>query len=659
MPVLDITLIGPLRVLLLIIMLFVIHQMITKQPLSTYSLNYVLKRLFFYGSLVFVVVFVLVQVNMYDTFTVLSLFFVMLVLQYFNFGKLATLRSNFKQKRYSFLLSFFRFLEHNPKQSLQTRWNSLKIVKINYVFVSAFVTALAVFISRYAFLKNDLYTLSNLWVKNLSIVKKINLNKWFTSGLELKGELVFVNFYSKITGISEEIAMHSFGLIENFILGIVIYWVVSKMAKSIYVAPIVSVLFFAFYYDFMPININILLEHNPLYFALCFLLPAMLFTLKPTMLVVSKNRYTLIVFLLYVVVCFVNLFVAVFIVPVFLVIAVLCVNKINKKYVFKSILAFVAALGFMLSVYGTASYFVNKSFADFLYRSLLLVDVYTYFPHLAITLNNLLFAYKAIAIITFLVLLPKLFFNKEKWLPALIFVMFFIVITFLVNLNFKWLDVDLYYQSLSVFIVVVIGILVGVLTAYIKDTFLLDVRKYKPIIVLFLFVIIALTAYKFNPVYTNYVVANKQELKTSVLNVYHNLSTNNLPYSYGVVNSSYGHFLSESEHTFINYKDFLANYTHRDSIYHLNKNNKPFLKANPEYVLPNSVFVFVSKTTEKENEGHLVTNTAIVQKIETVLHTLTSKNRTVKVYYKTPNLTVYKIVNIPNSTNLNNLIIKL
>lgn len=75
MQFIDSVLAGPFRFLLLFTGILFVHQIVTRQPTKTFDLDYILKRLVFHGSLILIVIFVLVQMNMYDIFALLIIFF--------------------------------------------------------------------------------------------------------------------------------------------------------------------------------------------------------------------------------------------------------------------------------------------------------------------------------------------------------------------------------------------------------------------------------------------------------------------------------------------------------------------------------------------------------------------------------------------------------
>ena len=148
-------------------------------------------------------------------------------------------------------------------------------------------------------------------------------------------------------------------------------------------------------------------------------------------------------------------------------------------------------------------------------------------------------------------------------------------------------------------------------------------------------------------------------LKSRILSVYNSLSTENLPFSYGVVNCDYGQQLASFEHHFINYTDFLMGYSERDSIYHNNRNDKIFLRDNPSYVLPKSIFVFIAKTDDFQRDTHLATPNDISKEVKRALMKLRKKGRKIEAFYSDDYLTVYKVINEERLSNLNDLIFNL
>lgn len=659
MQIIDSVLLGPLRILLLFAGVLFIHQIVTRKSIKTYNLDYVLKRMVFYCSIMLLLIFVLIQLNMYDLFSLLAIFFIILGIKYLEIRNIKNLTKQIRKKRRYFLLGFFELMEQNlsPKKLVQKNLSIFYIKKANHVFIMAFVCSLAVFISRYIFLKNDLYTLSSLWTKNLGILKGLNSNLWFLNKSNLLGELALMNFYGKMTGLSEEMAMHSFGLIENFTLGMVLYWILEKISKSKFFAPTLGVLCFAFFYRFLPINIDLLLEHNSLFLALCFALPAMMFTVIPEFLHVSKRNYLFVMMAIFSAITFINFFVAFAVLPLFLLLATVFFTKKTLPYILKSVLAFILGTGLTLAVHAIGSYLNNMSFESFLRSNMILVESYTHFPQLILPLDKLMTIYLVFSVITLLSILPMYFKNRNKWTPALVFSVFVSLFILAKDLNLTWIDTDLYFQSLSVIVVLQIGLFVGCLQYYSQIS--IPKKPFLRVISLTMLLVIAFCSSFAMNGFLKFNSQNINELKTDVIKVYHTLSSEYLPYSYAVVNQRYGQNMSDNEHHFINYQDFINKYVQRDSVYNANKTNIEFLNLNSDYILPNSVFVFITKNDSQETKYNLSTSKEVSEKLLSQIGILRRRGRKVKVFFDDDYLAVYEIVNREKSSKLDDLIFNL
>ncbi len=655
----DKILLGPFRIFLLFAGVLLAHQIIIRQPLTRYGLDYIMKRTIFFGSLLMLTIFSLVQLNMYDIFSILSVFLIGLIVWYFGFGSMKRIPDGLQAKKRRFLLSFFRFMEKKVRLRTLIRRNRNFFFtrKVSFVLLVATITSLCTFASRYLFLKNDLYTLSSLWIKNLELVKSFNSNSWFGTTNGLVGELALINFYAKITGISEEMAMHSFGLLEGFGLSIVLYWIILKLTKDAFIAPMISVLFFALFYRYMPINVNLLLEHNSLYLALGFALPVLLFSALPEQVKSKRMPYILLLTIGYIAVAFTNLFVALILVPLFLGVALVFSSKVLLPYRFKSLIAYAIGTGFVLGVYGIGCYVNEKSFLDFLRSSLILVNSYTYFPQLIVVPEKLVLCYLAFCFVVLAMVIPLWNRKRERWGAAQVFLIFTMLFLTLRYFQFTWVDIDMYYESLSPLMVIVLGIFLGAGQQY-WNLKIPEDNYLKGITLAFIFLATVGFGYATNGFF-QYDYREIDELKADILKVYDDLSSKNMPYSYAIVNQQYGQFLSTNEHHFINYNVFLNNYPERDSVYQIKKEDKRFLAENPDYILPQSVFVFITKTDPSESKYHLATPTKTAFNVKRQLDLLEEKGREIAIFYEDEYLAVYEIVNKKNASNLNDLIFNL
>ncbi|MDO6604153.1 hypothetical protein [Arenibacter palladensis] len=491
----------------------------------------------------------------------------------------------------------------------------------------------------------------------MEIVKGFNSNIWFQNSGNLIGELALINLYAMAAGISEEMAMHSFGLIENFFLGLVLYWGLAKITKSKFIAPILGVICFAFFYKYLPININLLLEHSSLYLALCFALPAMVFTVIPKLLVLEKRRYFLVLLGMFSAIGFINFFVLLVILPLFLLCALVLSEESNRQYVFRSVLSFLLGVGVVIAVNGIGCYLNHMSFYEFLRSNIIQVNSYAYYPQLIVPLEQMLMYYNGIGLIALLMVMPLFLKNRKKWTLGITFLLFLNLFNLIQYLEFDWLDMDLFYMSLSVFVSIVLGTIIGMLVYYFGISIPRSPKK-RAITLTFLFFGCTIGAY-FSNGYFNYGNKKSDKLKMNLLEVYDTLSSDYLPYSYAIVNQDYGQNLSINEHHFMNYSDFLNTYTKRDSIYQIYKEDKKFLEKNSEYILPNSVFVVITKSNNNFEILELGTPEQVAEEIVIQLEVLKSKGRIINVFRKDDYFTVYEIINKEKSSNLNDLILNL
>jgi hypothetical protein len=650
-------LLGPFRLAVLGIGFFILYRWVTKKPLVQNDLDWAFVNLSRYMSILMVVLFCLVFIKAYDLFTIFLLFMVFLGLKYLDLKNYKNLNRRLSRKKMPFLVAFFDFIEKRPgKEKLwQERKPFWKASKNYIALVLALVGALT-FLSRYLFLKYDLYTLSGLWLKDLERVKSIDQGIFMANDLNLRGEPILIDLYAKITGISQEVALSSFGLLEHVGLVLMLYWLISKLSGSKLALPLFAVGLFAIGYGFLPININLLHQHNPEFLALIMAIPLMYFVAgKPAVL---PKGVSLFGFVLPVAIAIsaTSIFIGFLIVPLFLsLLAIIRVTplerlgKITKAYAF-------GALS-VLVLYGFMSWFKGYVFLDFLLTNLIQVNTYTYFPQLAVSLDELLLYYDYMSWLGVLLLLPLFLRDKGKWGAILAFSLFTILLLMLRNIDWPWFDNDILMQCLPWFLVLQLVLVLRVLGACL-DVVLPTISSHKKSLRLSLLSLILVGVLLFNGS-TEYSLKEKEPLKKELLKAYGTLSMGNLPYSYGVVNQGYGLTLAKGSHHFMGYAEFLDAYPKRDALYHAIKDDKNYLRAHPKLALPPSIFVFVSKPDASISEYGLVTPPEVRRGIGELLRNLRKKGRHIETFFEDENLQVYEIVNKEDSSELNALIFNL
>jgi hypothetical protein len=140
-----------------------------------------------------------------------------------------------------------------------------------------------------------------------------------------------------------------------------------------------------------------------------------------------------------------------------------------------------------------------------------------------------------------------------------------------------------------------------------------------------------------------------------VLNAYDLITNEYFPYSYAVVNDYSAQALSKNKHFFVNYEDFLNDYLKRDEVFFKHKKDKKFLKNNPEYVLPNSVLVFVY-TRQNQYSNDLTSNKRYTDDVIDLMKRLRHRGRKVRIFHEDKVFKIYEIINIPGESRLTDLI---
>jgi hypothetical protein len=149
----------------------------------------------------------------------------------------------------------------------------------------------------------------------------------------------------------------------------------------------------------------------------------------------------------------------------------------------------------------------------------------------------------------------------------------------------------------------------------------------------------------------------KDRTETMLFEAYSKIQSNNLPYSYAVVNAIPYFGFSEKSHYYYTYDYFNNAYIDLDRRYSRNNINPNYPGNDPNMVLPEAMFVFVYNEIEERNLGKKGISKEqrdlTMQRIEL----LKLKGRNVELYYQSNNFKVYEIVNREKATTLMNFYI--
>lgn len=653
-------LIGFARLALLAWFLFFLNKKILNYHYPKDILNYVVNRWVRYGSLLVILIFLLTQINAYDLFTVILFLILFLLIHFFDIKGLNSFFTDIKYKL-KFLLVFI----------IKNRETKGKVFKLNKTIKSRedrkgrsnlivlAIISVAIIVSRLSFFSKDIYLFSDLWEINLVKVKGITANIWFPEDMTMTGEYALINFYNKLVGVSPEIALQSFGILETILIAIILFWFTAKITKSRTVAPIVTTLFFVFSPILLPRSVGILTQHKHIFLALSLALPMMVFTVLPKNLSELYKKHFLYSIIIFTAIALIDLFTSLVLLSPFLVLAFFFSRKKYMRNYFLTVLAYIISLVFVLGIYGLVGVYYNINFKSIITSNLLSLSVFTHLPDLVMPYEDLIKIYQYISLfnLVFMLLLVK---QRRHWLNSFLFILYFNVLIFINSLNLIWVDEDLIRLSLTVFIPIILGISFALLSKIIlkitNQPFKNNKIKYR-YRVLVIFGLSTILFYSFKPiVYDGQSKQNSNKHSKIILEAYEKISQSYLPYSYTVVNDYRSLVLSQGKHFFMPYSTFNDIYLHKDSVYHNNIEDKMFFRQNPEKILTKSILIFLHKIDDGKKSHLPFYADKEMNTVENNINILKSRGRIVNIIYEKESLCVIEIINKPNSSKINDLL---
>ena len=285
--------IGFVRLSLLLLFLFYLNRRFINTSESNNFLEFLVHQWFKYGSIIGIMLFVTVQLSIYDFLECMIILLLIISVDIIGFNNILNFRDYFERFSKKYILKILKYIDNKESPLALIALKNKDSNRGNGYFIFFIVTiiAAAAFGSRYYLFKYDLYSLSGSWLIDLQKVTDFDSQIWFLNEIAVGGELAFTNFYSKIADVSPEIALQSIAILESTLLSILLFWAVRKITPSKTIAPMLAALSFALAFTLMPINIYFLLEHKPIYMGMAFGLPVMIFLLRPTLLKFRQLNY--------------------------------------------------------------------------------------------------------------------------------------------------------------------------------------------------------------------------------------------------------------------------------------------------------------------------------------------------------------------------------
>lgn len=649
-------LLGFIRLCLLLLFLFFMNKKMVNRSGTTNFLEFLVRQWFLYGSTIGIVIFLTVQLGIYDLMNCILILLLVIIIDFVGLQKLKSPIEFLEKKVQRNINKLIKNIELNQ---LRLSWFAVKRNKkaVYHGFFLLFLIAFLVsvtFISRYYFFKYDSYTLSGVWITDLEKVINFDYQIWFGTEPAVIGNLAYVNFYGKIVSISPEIALQSIGILESALLGVLLFWVIRKITNSKHLAPIVASLSFALLYTLSPINIYFLLQNKPVFLALTFALPVMVYYLKPGLLKMSVRNYFFSFQLVFIAIGLIDLFTLYILIPPFLLIAAFFTKKEFRNFYWTGVGAYIMGATTVALIYAGFCYYYETDFEIFIHSGLLSVSSYTYVPQLLVPFPNLMNYYQISTFAGILILLKFMFYNKENWNGSLVFLLYFNALVVLTFLNNPWIDVDLLTQTISVFIPIIIGINVAIVLRVFNPVFA-DFKRFNQLarVLCIAGILVLAVFYQKNTINK---LTESAPTQREVLEAYDQIAQNYFPYTYAVVNDNSTQVMSANEHFFISYSDFIYKYPTQDSIYFKHVHDKKFLKENPKIVIPKSILLFVFKDQKKKETDSFSENSDLKPLLLDQLAVFRKRGRKVELFYDNDHLEVYEIINEAKASKISDLI---
>ncbi|ESU24887.1 hypothetical protein FEDK69T_04410 [Flavobacterium enshiense DK69] len=646
---------GFARLCFMILFLFYLNRKFISYGKSVNYFDFIAKQWFKYGSLIMLLVFVLVQLGIYNLLNVILLLLAVIYVDYFGIRQIPQSVNIISQKikRNIFELienielkkpiGFFVLTRSDPQERKNRLW---------YLFLLSTIGIVA-FYSRYIFYQFDMFSLSGSWISDLESVIDFDSQRWFTNGIQNFGELAMINFYGKFTSVSSEVALQSMGILEAVLISVLLFWVINKITYSKIIAPMIVALCYSVSYTIMPLNITYILQHQALFLAISFALPAMVIYLKPGIMHSNNVNCFINYILAFTAIGLIDIFTLVVLVFPFLIIGILTSSIKHKVTNLIAIGAYLISLMVLFIIYGTACYHFGDDFILFVHSSLMSVGAYTYFSHLIVSYEKLMVYYEYLSYFCMICCLLLIFLKNEKWNAAMCFLVYFNFLVALSEIDSSWIDTDLVKLSLGVFIPILFGIAIALIIRFSYFIYT-KIEVIKPVFALLIIGGVLYSAVHYQT--KEYKKLRKtDDIPRDIINVYEKITSSFYPYSYAVVNDYTTQSIGINKHFFIHYTDFTKNYLKRDSVYFKNKKNKKFLQKNPEYVLPKSVLVFVYKKGD-DKTNRIIVNCEITPLLLSKLEKLKKRGRKVSVFYESNLIKIFEIENDPGESKTDDLI---
>lgn len=654
-PYTDTIFLGIIRMLLWVLFLYVLKRLFFKGKPSQNQVKTMGNLWAFYGSAVLLVIYILIQINSYDLLSLLALIIIFLAMRMVGFRNLRFKGESWVRKKQSILLNVIENIEDKDPIIDVRKEKRTKRFSVKMEFVVATIAGISAMLVRFYLMQFDNYQLSAAWFQELNILKSLEDQQWMGNEMVMSGQYAFMSFYGLITGISTEMALESFALFQVFILCFVIFWFIDAMTNSLITIPLLGTLAFAFFFNLTPVNVEQLTHSKSTFMAMTFLLPAIIFIRKPWKLYQrNPGIYFFGMLVIFSAIALIDLFTLFILLPPFFLVMAPFTRKQNWGFFLKSIWAYLLGSGIIMVSYAYAAYMKDIDFGLFLRSNLISVTTSTTTGNMIMEYDRLVFIFQILSmlgIVAMSILYRK---NRRKWKSPLVFIVYVNVLILYSRVGFSYFDYDLFNEVLPVFIACALS-LIFYLIYYFFNTGLKRIQITDWISAPLIFLLFLAGAYYSQQQLVRR-AAKTGTLSKNILEAYQLINGSFIPYGYAVVNANIMLPISSGSHYFISYDEFVESYPERDSIYFEYRNDKEFLERNTQFIVPNSVLVFMYENESSEFAAKVRVNPSTKIRVLSEMETLKSKGREVRLFFEKDNLKIYEIINNPKAAKIEELL---
>ncbi len=581
--------------------------------------------------------------------------FVFLTTRFVGFRNLKFSGESWYRKRQAILLSVIENIEdEDPIISISDEKTS-KRFSVRAGFLVATSACILAMLVRFYLMQFDNYQLSMAWFQEYSVLIDLADQRWFNQDMIMTGQYAFMSFYGLITGITPEMALESFGLFQVFILCFIIFWFIDAMTNSLITIPLIGTIIFALFFNLAPVNVAQITHGKDTFMAMTFLLPAIVFIRKPWKLYrTNEKSYFHRMLVIFAAIALIDLFTLVVLIPPYFLVVSVFINKEYFKYYFKALGAYLLGAGLVLGTFAFAAYRNEVDFGVFFRSNLLSVTSTTTTGNMVLDYDSLVLTFQIVCLVGGVIMFFLFRKNPRKWASPLSFIIYVNVLVFYSKLGLDYFDRDLLNEISPILLACSLSLIFYIIYYYfnteIKRIEIPDMISVPIIFITF-----------FGCAYFSQQGLLKRGVKTgtiskNMLEAYQMVKDNYIPYGYAVVNANNMLPISKGSHNFLSYNDFVTSYPERDSIYFQFKNDEDFLVRNTEYIIPNSVLIFLYENVTNEFAAKVTINPEMNELVKLEIEALRAKGREVRLFFDKGNLKVYEVVNNPGEARIMELL---